>query len=166
MILLAEELGCGKVVAAVAGGETRAESVRIGVGEVGDDAAVILVHDAARPLRLRRGGRAAARSAERGLGRRRARAAASPTRSSASTATRSSRRSPRDELVSRADAAGVRRAGAARGGRRRASSATDCVVARRGRGGRVKVVEGDPRLLKVTTPDDLALVESWLGRRA
>jgi len=26
----------------------------------------------------------------------------------------------------------------------------------------VAVVEGDPRLLKVTTPDDLALVESWL----
>ena len=50
MILLAEELGCGKVVAAVAGGETRADSVRIGVGEVGEDAAVILVHDAARPL--------------------------------------------------------------------------------------------------------------------
>src|SRR6185295_13917709 len=31
-------------------GETRGESVRIGVGEVGADAAVILVHDAARPL--------------------------------------------------------------------------------------------------------------------
>ena len=40
MILLAEELGCGKVVAAVAGGETRADSVRIGVAEVGEDAAV------------------------------------------------------------------------------------------------------------------------------
>ena len=50
VILLAEELGCGKVVAAVAGGESRAQSVRIGVGEVADDAAVILVHDAARPL--------------------------------------------------------------------------------------------------------------------
>ena len=50
VILLAEELGCGKVVASVAGGETRGESVRLGVGEVGNDAAVILVHDAARPL--------------------------------------------------------------------------------------------------------------------
>jgi 2-C-methyl-D-erythritol 4-phosphate cytidylyltransferase len=27
----------------------------------------------------------------------------------------------------------------------------------------VAVVEGDPQLLKVTTADDLALVESWLG---
>ena len=50
VILLAEELGCGKVVASVAGGESRAASVRIGVAEVTDDAAVILVHDAARPL--------------------------------------------------------------------------------------------------------------------
>ena len=49
-ILLAEELSAGKVVAAVAGGETRAESVRTALGEVPDDALVVLVHDAARPL--------------------------------------------------------------------------------------------------------------------
>jgi 2-C-methyl-D-erythritol 4-phosphate cytidylyltransferase len=39
---------------------------------------------------------------------------------------------------------------------------TDCASLVEGRGGRVKVVEGDPRLIKVTTPADLALVESWL----
>src|SRR3954468_8697217 len=49
-ILLAEELGCGKVSACVAGGETRAESVRAGLAEVPADAAVIVVHDAARPF--------------------------------------------------------------------------------------------------------------------
>src|SRR5919197_4166252 len=49
-ILLAEELGCGKVNACVTGGATRADSVRLGVAEVPQDAAVILVHDAARPL--------------------------------------------------------------------------------------------------------------------
>src|SRR3954470_5275474 len=49
-ILLAEELGCGKVAAAVTGGATRADSVRLGVAEVADDVAAILVHDAARPL--------------------------------------------------------------------------------------------------------------------
>src|SRR5213592_2245973 len=49
-ILLAEELGCGKVRASVAGGRTRAESVRAGMHEVPEDAAVALVHDAARPL--------------------------------------------------------------------------------------------------------------------
>jgi 2-C-methyl-D-erythritol 4-phosphate cytidylyltransferase len=30
-------------------------------------------------------------------------------------------------------------------------------------GGRVKAVEGDPRLVKVTDANDLALVESWLS---
>ena len=49
-ILLAEEVGASKVTACVTGGETRTESVRAGVAEVPDDAAVILVHDAARPL--------------------------------------------------------------------------------------------------------------------
>src|SRR3954451_15779031 len=49
-ILLAEEIGASKVSACVPGGATRTESVRAGVAEVPEDAAVILVHDAARPL--------------------------------------------------------------------------------------------------------------------
>src|ERR671937_818902 len=49
-ILLAEEIGAAKVSSCVAGGATRAESVRAGVGEVRDEALVILVHDAARPF--------------------------------------------------------------------------------------------------------------------
>ena len=49
-ILLAEELSATKVVAAVTGGATRAESVRAALAEVRDDALVALVHDAARPL--------------------------------------------------------------------------------------------------------------------
>src|ERR671936_1791513 len=49
-ILLAEELGCGKVNACVAGGETRTDSVRAGIAELAADALVALVHDAARPL--------------------------------------------------------------------------------------------------------------------
>src|SRR6185436_9638311 len=49
-ILLAEELGAGKVNAAVAGGATRADSVRAGLAEIPDDALIALVHDAARPL--------------------------------------------------------------------------------------------------------------------
>jgi 2-C-methyl-D-erythritol 4-phosphate cytidylyltransferase len=43
------------------------------------------------------------------------------------------------------------------------AAASDCASLVEARGGRVLVVEGDPRLLKVTTPEDLALVESWLG---
>ena len=40
--------------------------------------------------------------------------------------------------------------------------ATDCSSLVEAAGGRVKVVEGDPRLLKVTTADDLAKIASWL----
>jgi 2-C-methyl-D-erythritol 4-phosphate cytidylyltransferase len=40
--------------------------------------------------------------------------------------------------------------------------ATDCAGLVEAAGGRVKVVEGDPRLLKVTTADDLAKIASWL----
>ena len=43
------------------------------------------------------------------------------------------------------------------------ADATDCASLVEAGGGRVRVVDGDPRLLKVTTPADLALVDSWLG---
>jgi 2-C-methyl-D-erythritol 4-phosphate cytidylyltransferase len=44
------------------------------------------------------------------------------------------------------------------------AGATDCSSLVEAGGGRVKAVEGDPRLLKVTEADDLALVESWLAQ--
>jgi 2-C-methyl-D-erythritol 4-phosphate cytidylyltransferase len=40
--------------------------------------------------------------------------------------------------------------------------ASDCAALVERAGGRVKVVAGDPRLLKVTEPSDLELVASWL----
>jgi 2-C-methyl-D-erythritol 4-phosphate cytidylyltransferase len=40
--------------------------------------------------------------------------------------------------------------------------ATDCAGLVEASGGRVKVVPGDPQLLKVTTADDLAKIASWL----
>src|SRR5262249_58774903 len=49
-ILVAEEIAATKVSAAVRGGESRSESVRLALAEVPEDAAVVLVHDAARPL--------------------------------------------------------------------------------------------------------------------
>src|SRR5580765_8359808 len=49
-ILVAEEVAAGKVAKAVTGGETRSESVRAALAEVPEDATVVLVHDAARPL--------------------------------------------------------------------------------------------------------------------
>ena len=42
------------------------------------------------------------------------------------------------------------------------AGATDCSSLVEARGGRVKAVEGDPHLLKITTQADLELVESWL----
>ena len=49
-ILLAEQLGCDKVSAAIVGGTTRSESVALAVAEIPEDAVVIMVHAAARPL--------------------------------------------------------------------------------------------------------------------
>src|SRR5215218_9996173 len=49
-ILVAEEVAAGKVAETVTGGESRTESVRRAVAEVPEDATVVLVHDAARPL--------------------------------------------------------------------------------------------------------------------
>jgi 2-C-methyl-D-erythritol 4-phosphate cytidylyltransferase len=43
------------------------------------------------------------------------------------------------------------------------AGATDCASLVERTGGRVRVVEGDPRLLKVTTPDDLELVDRLLA---
>jgi 2-C-methyl-D-erythritol 4-phosphate cytidylyltransferase len=160
VILLAEELGCGKVVASVAGGESRAASVRIGVREVSDDAAVILVHDAARPLvsdpvveRLIEALNAGWDGAVPGL--------APPDTIKRVNEEVVVETLPRSELravqTPQAFVAAVLRAAVGGG-----DDATDCSALVEARGGRVTVVEGDPRLLKVTTADDLALVESWL----
>ena len=142
---------------------TRADSVRAGVAEVPDDALVVLVHDAARPLVCRGGDRARARAALRGLGRRRARAAGRRTRSSASARRRGRRR--RCPRRSSAPCRRRRRSSptCSRAAVARAREATDCAALVEAAGGRVKVVEGDPRLLKVTTRrgsrEDVA---SWL----
>jgi 2-C-methyl-D-erythritol 4-phosphate cytidylyltransferase/2-C-methyl-D-erythritol 2,4-cyclodiphosphate synthase len=42
------------------------------------------------------------------------------------------------------------------------TKSTDCAALVEAKGGRVRAVEGDPRLLKVTTASDLELVASWL----
>jgi 2-C-methyl-D-erythritol 4-phosphate cytidylyltransferase len=66
----------------------------------------------------------------------------------------------RDELVAvqtpQAFVASVLRAAASGEG-------SDCASLVEAAGGRVKVVEGDERLIKVTTPDDLRRVEALLA---
>jgi 2-C-methyl-D-erythritol 4-phosphate cytidylyltransferase len=149
------------VSSVVTGGASRSESVREALAEVADDAAVVLVHDAARPLvpeeviervlaPLSEGwdgvvpGLPVSDTVKRVEGDR-----------VVETLTRG-------ELVAvqtpQAFIASILR-GALSGN---VSGASDCASLVEANGGRVKVVEGDYRLLKVTSADDLVLVESWL----
>jgi 2-C-methyl-D-erythritol 4-phosphate cytidylyltransferase len=160
-ILLAEELSASKVVAAVHGGKTRAESVRAALAEVPEDALVVLVHDAARPLLTED-------VLERVL------APLSDgwdgvvpglpvvdtiktVSGEAVTGTLS-----REKLIAvqtpQAFVASKLRAAYAGD----LAGASDCASLVEARGGRVKWVEGDPRLLKVTTKADLEQVAAWL----
>ena len=161
-ILLAEELGCGKVSACVPGGETRAESVRAGMTEIPAEAVVVLVHDAARPLVTEAViERVLAPLSEGWDG-------AVPGLPVADTLKRVGADGAIVETVSRDGLYGVQtpqafpadvlRAAVAAGG-----EATDCAALVEARGGRVKVVPGDPQLLKVTTADDLAKIAEWIA---
>jgi 2-C-methyl-D-erythritol 4-phosphate cytidylyltransferase len=158
-ILLAEELGAGKVTSVVPGGATRAESVRLGLAEVPAEALVVLVHDAARPVLAEDViERVLAPLAEGWDG-------AVPALPLADTVKRVRgdevvETLARDEFVAvqtpQAFLADVLRR-AVEGG-----EASDCAALVERAGGRVKVVPGDPRLLKVTTPADLELVAGWV----
>jgi 2-C-methyl-D-erythritol 4-phosphate cytidylyltransferase len=160
-ILLAEELGAGKVSSVVTGGESRSESVRLALAEVPEDAAVVLVHDAARPLVSDTViERVLAPLSEGWDG-------AVPALPVSDTVKKVQHDQvvetlPRDELVvvqtPQAFVASTLR-DALSGD---VANASDCASLVEARGGRVKVVKGDHRLLKVTSPDDLALVEAWL----
>jgi 2-C-methyl-D-erythritol 4-phosphate cytidylyltransferase len=158
-ILLAEELGVSKVSACVGGGSTRSESVRLGLAEVPADAVVVLVHDAARPFlppeiipRLLAALAEGYDGAVPGLP-----VADTVKRAHDSVVTETL---PRSELVAvqtpQAFSASVLRAAASGEG-------SDCASLVEAAGGRVKVVAGDERLLKVTTPSDLQRVEAWLA---
>jgi 2-C-methyl-D-erythritol 4-phosphate cytidylyltransferase len=161
-ILLAEELGAGKVSSVVTGGESRSESVREALAEVADDAAVVLVHDAARPVVPDEViERVLAPLGEGWDG-------VVPGLPVSDTVKRVEgdqvvETLARGELMAvqtpQAFIASVLREALAGD----VSGASDCASLVEARGGRVKVVEGDPRLLKVTSTEDLAQVESWLA---
>ncbi len=161
-ILLAEELSATKVVAAVTGAATRAESVRAALAEVPDEAIVVLVHDAARPLITDEILERVLAPLSEGYD------GAVPGLPVADTLKRVDDDGvvtgtvPRDGLftVQTPQAFVLAKLRQAYAGD--LSGATDCSSLVEAIGGRVKVVEGDPRLLKVTTRDDLELVASWL----
>jgi 2-C-methyl-D-erythritol 4-phosphate cytidylyltransferase len=158
-ILLTEEIGASKVAACVTGGATRSASVRIGLDEVTADADVILVHDAARPLLPPELVPRLLEALAEGFD------GAVPGLPVADTVKRVRdgvvvETPARDELVAvqtpQAFVAPVLRAAAAGDG-------SDCASLVEAAGGRIKVVAGDERLLKVTTPEDLRRIEEWLA---
>jgi 2-C-methyl-D-erythritol 4-phosphate cytidylyltransferase len=161
-ILLAEEIGAGKVTACVAGGATRAESVRAGVAEIGGEALVVLVHDAARPLVVTEVvERVLAPLGEGWDG-------AVPALRIADTLKRTGDDGTVLETVNRTGLHAVQTPQAFLAAVLREAltgdlaDASDCAALVERRGGRVRVVEGDRRLLKVTTQADLDFVESLL----
>jgi 2-C-methyl-D-erythritol 4-phosphate cytidylyltransferase len=162
-ILLAEELGCSKVSSCITGGATRAESVQLGLREVPEDAAVVLVHDAARPFleeaviervlaALNEGWDGAVP------------ALPMPDTVKRVEGERVAETLNRDELravqTPQAFVASVLRE--ALSGSEPQTHWTDCSAAVEARGGRVKVVEGDPRLVKITDAADLERVAALL----
>jgi 2-C-methyl-D-erythritol 4-phosphate cytidylyltransferase len=163
-ILLAEELGCGKVSASVAGGRTRAESVRAGMREVPEDAAVVLVHDAARPLVTDDVIERVLTALSDGWD------GAIPGLPVADTVKRVEadqvietveRSSLRTVQTPQAFVAATLRQALLRGPEPQGGW-TDCSAAVEAQGGRVKVVSGDVRLVKVTDRSDLERVASYL----
>jgi 2-C-methyl-D-erythritol 4-phosphate cytidylyltransferase len=162
-ILLAEELGCSKVSACVTGGATRGESVARALAEVPADAAVVLVHDAARPLLSDEVIERVLTALNEGWD------GALPALPLADTIKRVDGEGrvvetlDRDELravqTPQAFVASVLRAAYAEGD---AAGASDCSSLVEARGGRVKVVEGDPKLSKVTDAADLGRIAALL----
>lgn len=160
-ILLAEELVASKVAAVVIGGETRADSVAAGLAEVPASALVILVHDAARPL-------VSDEVIERVIGGLADGSAGAVPGLAVSDTIKRVERGRVLETVDRASLVAVQTPQAFVAERLRAAyaergeGATDCASLVEACGGTVTVVEGDQRLLKATTSDDLARIDAWL----
>jgi len=151
-------------VTAVAGGASRSASVRAGLAAVPGDAAVIVVHDAARPLagpalfgRVIEAVRAGADGAVPGVAVPDTIKRVGPSGEVIETLDRPSLRAIQTPQAFAADV--LRRAHAGGG------EATDDAALVEAAGGRVLVVEGDPGNLKVTGPDDLVRAEELLARR-
>jgi 2-C-methyl-D-erythritol 4-phosphate cytidylyltransferase len=160
-ILVAEEVAAGKVAGTVTGGETRSESVRAALAEVPEEATVVLVHDAARPLVTDALIERLVTALSDGWD------AVIPALPVSDAVKRVEGEAVAETLdrsglvtvqTPQAFVAPVLRE-ALEGD---VADAPDCASLVEARGGRVRVVEGDPKLVKITTPADLALVASWL----
>src|SRR6266511_293607 len=162
-ILLAEEVAAGKVAETVTGGESRAESVRRALAEVPEDATVVLVHDAARPFVTDQVIERVVTALGEGWD------GAVPALPIADTVKRVEGATvtetlDRDGLVAAQTpqafvASALREAFSTL---QQSVAKSDCAGLVEARGGRVRVVPGDRRLLKVTEPADLEQLASWL----
>ena len=144
----------------VSGGATRSESVRNGLAEVPDDADVVVVHDAARPLATPALFSAVIEAVKSGAD------AAVPVVPVTDTVKRVEgdrvvETLDRAELVSvqtpQAFRADILRKAHASGG-----EATDDASLVEAIGGTVVVVPGERNNIKITTPDDLRIAEALL----
>ena len=150
----------GATIIVTAGGATRSDSVRAGIAVTPDDADVIIVHDAARPLA---GGAlfAAVTTAvvEGADGAAPAVAVADTIRhADDGPLDRSRLRAVQTPQAFRADL--LRRAHAAGG------EATDDATLVEATGGKIQLVDGEPENLKITTPGDLHVSEALLAARS
>jgi 2-C-methyl-D-erythritol 4-phosphate cytidylyltransferase len=144
----------------VEGGATRSDSVRHGLAAVPDDADVVVVHDAARPLAPRALFDAVIAAVREGAD---AAVPAVPVRDTL-------KRVDGDRVVAtveRAQLVAVQtpqafRASVLRAAHARGDDATDDAALVEAAGGRVVVVPGDPRNLKITEPVDLAVAAALL----
>jgi 2-C-methyl-D-erythritol 4-phosphate cytidylyltransferase len=161
--LLADDLCAMKIAAAVAGGATRPESVAAGVACVPEDAAFVLVHDAARPLvppevvdRVVAALRAGAHGVVPALPLADTVKRVGPDGSVAETLDRGALRAVQTPQGFSAPV--LRDALAAH-----SAHATDCASMVERLGVAVVCVEGDERAFKVTTPADLARAVRMAG---
>jgi 2-C-methyl-D-erythritol 4-phosphate cytidylyltransferase len=146
----------------VAGGDTRSASVRAGLAAVPDDAEVIVVHDAARPLATPELFLAVVDAlGSDGVD------GAVPVVPVPDTL----KRVEDGRVVASLDRTGLVavqtpqafRAAALRAAHRDGAEATDDAGLLEATGRTVRTVEGDPRNLKLTHPEDLVLAESLLS---
>jgi 2-C-methyl-D-erythritol 4-phosphate cytidylyltransferase/2-C-methyl-D-erythritol 2,4-cyclodiphosphate synthase len=159
--------GAAKPITIVTGGERRQDSVAHAFAAIADRAGVVAVHDAARPLVtdavIRRTIEAAA---EHGAAIAAIRARDTVKRGDASGAIVETL--PREEIYLAQTPQAFRTpvlreafSRAATGGAFAGDATDEAALAERA-GHQVWLVEGDPRNLKVTTPDDLAMAERLL----
>ena len=151
------ESGRLAATAVVAGGSSRASSVRNGLAAVPPSAAIICVHDAARPL-------AGADVYERVVQEVRSGAAgAVPVMPVTDTIRRVDGGVVDRSVLQAVQTPQAFQAELLRSAHRGAEDATDDASLVEAAGHAIVAVEGHPRNIKITHPDDLAAAEAWLA---